>query len=273
MVQGLIPPADDLYRLHLSAPPQQLLQEILQRAGSFPQDFSFEIKHHLTPQQAASLAKVARQGRAKSLILSASPETEYHRDGNANENTLIAALYGWQVNASGSSNSSTITPATTTASDPAPSVIVQCKLCARRLAVKGARSTTSDASPANSITEEGTIRSPDKLSSVDLASSHRRFCPYINPVSDSAQQKLGYKALLDRILQIDNHSSPDHVTFEPSVTDRSKSNVRQVSRYSTRACECSADQIILLEQTREALRYVKDLLEGGHAVKRKFSVS
>lgn len=218
--------AAELYRLHLSAPPQQLLRELAERAASFPADFQFDVKHPLSGQEVEELDKALHSERGTEIVQAVRPEDH----SNFNQSATIAALFGWATApvASTSSSSSSSNNASSN------NLIMQCKLCARRLAVKR-KNTASNAEKASetsgdtAATQQLPLPSPNKLSSVDVSSSHRRFCPYIIPSTESKSGELGYQALLARLTKLDHHNENNQISFKPSDGDRSKSNLQQVS--------------------------------------------
>lgn len=88
-----------------------------------------------------------------------------------------------------------------------------------------------DATSAEGTTEgsQTALPSLDKLSTVDVASAHRRFCPCISPIPDSKSGELGYQAFLDRITHMNHHTDHGTIAFQPSDGDKSKTNLQQVS--------------------------------------------
>lgn len=219
--------AAELYRLHLSAPPQQLLRELQERASSFPADFQFSVKHSLSFEQESQLDILVSSSRGKKHLQSIQGIESSSR--SLEHSALVAALFGWTVPTSSSARIQS-SPSLSSTPGSSTSIIVQCKLCARRLAVKGkTRPPNTDADQIPPESERTSDASPDKLSSVDVASAHRRFCPYIAPISDATSQTLGYAALLERISPVEHHLEQPAIVFEPTPTDRSKSNVVHVS--------------------------------------------
>lgn len=213
----------ELYRLHLSAPPQQLLREVVERAISFPSNFDFDVKHPLPSDDVAMLQNVLKSGRCREIIQSVRDQD----DSDIKQSAALAGLFGW-ASTSQSSNTTSTAPTGSLSS----SLLMQCKLCARRLAVKGGRSSPSGSPSVLQSRDDsgssGIAASPNKLSTVDVFTSHRRFCPYVSPAQEDETGQLGYQALLERIKHAESHSHQGHVVFQPPSGDRSKSNLQQV---------------------------------------------
>lgn len=218
--------AAELYRLHLSAPPQQLLRELAERAASFPADFRFGIKHPLATEEVDKVESTLKSQRGREIVRIARSEGT----SDLSQSSIVAALFGWVAVPPASSSPS----ASSSSDSPSQGLILQCKFCARRLAVKRSKipstveGTNAESTDAVTV-EHSTAASPDKISSVDVFSSHRRFCPYISVNTESKSGELGYQALLARLKQLDHHNENSQIAFKLSDGDGSKSNLQQVS--------------------------------------------
>lgn len=191
----------------------------------------FKVKHPLSEEQDGRLHSAVTTPRGQSILRSVRGDSG--TNGSIDHDALVAGLFGWAV-PSASTSSTPPSPSPSTSASTTASLIVQCKLCARRLAVKGIKqssntNTTEENAADSAESTQSPPASPDKLSSVDVLSSHRRFCPYTSPASDSAPQPLGYEALLERITHLDHHGERLPVTFEPTSSDRTIENLVQVS--------------------------------------------
>lgn len=239
-----------LYQVPLSQPPIQTLREVATRAASLSQDQRLDILHPLSEEQLDGLDQLATIPKVQRVM----------RDGvppSLNVDTLVVGILGWQAYSASASSVTALSSPSSSTPPSNPSTILQCKYCSRRVLAKSL--------PPSSASEEEMPPSRSKAT-VNLRTSHRKFCPHILPVS-SDDSREGWQAILDAITSTSQDADLTH-SQGTDIMDLDPLAKRQKVSFILKSL-VGLQLKVEFTQGREAVQLVRELLSGSRVIKQK----
>ena len=201
-----------LYQLPLSQPPLKLFKDLLTRALSIPQGQEYAIAYPLTSDQSERLRLLVASEQTKRLLCELGCELEHLPQEN-----IAIALFGWRALPSTHPSSHTESRA------PSDATILQCRFCSRRIVLKPRSSSASSSSSLSSV-----------AANVELATSHRRFCAYLQAISPNDSRQ-GWAGLLELILTGHRNSQNPQNTRQGELDDGRLNTLNKVQVKSASA--------------------------------------